>query len=500
MDFNALIGRTVKHKKFGDGCIIEIDNSYVSVDFNGTRKAFQINALETYFSYNDEETQELIRKVLDEKKAADRKNRLQLFFEGRGTNIPIDALYEYAAAAKNGEFDELFKKYPLSRHDVKRYVCRKLAEYCEKKGDDEHLFRFSKMGAEYPGPDGWERDYANRFGDDFCLLYLARCYKDGRGTEKDLPLAARCYFEVTDKRGIEEPIWIEQEPYCFSDTELEDLYGKLKAESDAGKNYPGLHYALARMTCEGLGTVYDSEKYKEYVEREMKNYAGRGNEDKTSGYKELMENYSHENVRYHPIVKEVNTGDLQAGDVVRLGKYDYRELLWYVIGIEDDSALLLSTCCLEPGLFLKNQEYNNYNKKFNKKYKDYLHSPIRKFTAGLADRIFSKVVRSGRRFDYTKDLIPDKNGDYVFLISMDDIKRYNPDENVLSPQISYVICDVEKWTGWFARERPMLPLWWTSTDGAEGYLMSIYGRGHIRQTKISHDEAGIRPAIRVKLN
>ncbi len=29
MDFNALIGRTVKHKKFGDGCIIEIDNSYV---------------------------------------------------------------------------------------------------------------------------------------------------------------------------------------------------------------------------------------------------------------------------------------------------------------------------------------------------------------------------------------------------------------------------------------------------------------------------------------
>ena len=70
MDVNTLIGRKVTHKAFGDGIIVDIDNVYVSVDINGNIKKFQIEALEQYFSFDDEGTRELVQKVLDEIKAA----------------------------------------------------------------------------------------------------------------------------------------------------------------------------------------------------------------------------------------------------------------------------------------------------------------------------------------------------------------------------------------------------------------------------------------------
>lgn len=70
MDIKNLIGRKVTHKSFGDGIIVDIDNAYVSVDFNGDIKKFQIEALGQYFRFDDEETRELIQKVLDEIKAA----------------------------------------------------------------------------------------------------------------------------------------------------------------------------------------------------------------------------------------------------------------------------------------------------------------------------------------------------------------------------------------------------------------------------------------------
>lgn len=70
MEVNALIGRKVTHKTFGDGTIVDIDNVYVSIDFNGTIKKFQIEALEKFFRLDDEETRELIQKIIEEIKAA----------------------------------------------------------------------------------------------------------------------------------------------------------------------------------------------------------------------------------------------------------------------------------------------------------------------------------------------------------------------------------------------------------------------------------------------
>ena len=35
-----LIGGKVKHKKFGEGVIVKVEDGYVSVDFNGVIKIF----------------------------------------------------------------------------------------------------------------------------------------------------------------------------------------------------------------------------------------------------------------------------------------------------------------------------------------------------------------------------------------------------------------------------------------------------------------------------
>lgn len=70
MNIKTLIGRKVTHKVFGEGIIVDIDNVYISVDFNGNIKKFQIEALGQFFRFDDEETRELIQKVLEEIKAA----------------------------------------------------------------------------------------------------------------------------------------------------------------------------------------------------------------------------------------------------------------------------------------------------------------------------------------------------------------------------------------------------------------------------------------------
>ena len=49
-----LIGGKVKHKKFGEGVIVKVEDGYVSVDFNGVIKDFLIETIETFFSFEDE--------------------------------------------------------------------------------------------------------------------------------------------------------------------------------------------------------------------------------------------------------------------------------------------------------------------------------------------------------------------------------------------------------------------------------------------------------------
>ena len=73
-----LIGGKVKHRKFGQGVIVEVRDRYVSVDFNGVIKIFLIETLETFFSFEDENVRNAAREAandIKEKKAISKDYR-----------------------------------------------------------------------------------------------------------------------------------------------------------------------------------------------------------------------------------------------------------------------------------------------------------------------------------------------------------------------------------------------------------------------------------------
>ena len=61
-----LIGGKVKHRKFGQGVIVEVRDRYVSVDFNGVIKIFLIETLETFFSFEDENVRNAAREAAND--------------------------------------------------------------------------------------------------------------------------------------------------------------------------------------------------------------------------------------------------------------------------------------------------------------------------------------------------------------------------------------------------------------------------------------------------
>ena len=61
-----LIGGKVKHRKFGQGVIVEVRDRYVSVDFNGVIKTFLIETLEIFFSFEDENVRNAAREAAND--------------------------------------------------------------------------------------------------------------------------------------------------------------------------------------------------------------------------------------------------------------------------------------------------------------------------------------------------------------------------------------------------------------------------------------------------
>ncbi len=486
---------------------------------------------------------------------------VEAYLNGEGTEPDIEVLYEYAVAAKNGEIEEtqenidrilrkvfrsainsgdfhgVFDKLPLwFPEDVVDYwyecdivMVSYLADYClEERDDEENFFRFSKIGAEIHPYGGSGVPFLLEFLScrDSCMLNLARCYKDGIGTEKDYPEAFYYYMSYhTD------PLMVKGVTDDLDDSELADLYWKLKDDADAGKNYPGLYYALAVMSKEGIGTSYNIKKYNEYAQKEMEN--NRCRTKKELKYYHLIVDYARAHIgdTIYPVVKDIHAADLKRGDVVRFGRYNHREILWYVVEIEDGAALLLSTDCLES-TYIANRRWLFEGPSGE----DFLHSKIRRFTSEMAYFIFKN--------DYTEGLIPDKNGDYVFLLGVDEIKRYKLLDRRLHShkqprfrvrnelqgralQRRIIRRDDRRHGKNERRARKMLLAgaraqavingygnsgveidpetgtapWWTSTDGeAPGSLVFLDTDGEFYEQNMKGEQPGIRPAIRVKLN
>lgn len=64
MRVKDLLGRKIEHKTLGVGTIVDIDGVYVTIDFNGDVKMFQIEALGKFFSCYDEDTNKLVQEIL----------------------------------------------------------------------------------------------------------------------------------------------------------------------------------------------------------------------------------------------------------------------------------------------------------------------------------------------------------------------------------------------------------------------------------------------------
>lgn len=69
MDFKVLIGFKVVHKSRGAGVIVDVNGTYVAIDFNGVIKTFQIETLDQFFRFDDEDTRALIQTAIEEIKA-----------------------------------------------------------------------------------------------------------------------------------------------------------------------------------------------------------------------------------------------------------------------------------------------------------------------------------------------------------------------------------------------------------------------------------------------
>lgn len=70
MDFKVLIGRKVVHKSLGAGVIVDVKGVNVAIDFNGVIRNFQIEIMDQFFRFDDEDTRKLIQSAIDEIKAA----------------------------------------------------------------------------------------------------------------------------------------------------------------------------------------------------------------------------------------------------------------------------------------------------------------------------------------------------------------------------------------------------------------------------------------------
>ena len=69
MDFKGLIDCKVVHKSLGAGVIVDVNGTYVDIDFNGGIKKFQIETLDQFFRFDDEDARALIQTAIEEIKA-----------------------------------------------------------------------------------------------------------------------------------------------------------------------------------------------------------------------------------------------------------------------------------------------------------------------------------------------------------------------------------------------------------------------------------------------
>ena len=81
-----LIGSKVKHAKFGVGVVSQIEDEFVSVDFNGVVKEFQLQSFTQFFTFENEDVYEFVSNLIQTEK--EKKDQEQKDEESKRIKMP----------------------------------------------------------------------------------------------------------------------------------------------------------------------------------------------------------------------------------------------------------------------------------------------------------------------------------------------------------------------------------------------------------------------------
>ena len=283
------------------------------------------------------------------------KKRIDFIFE----TILYNGLYDK-------DTDTLFKTYPILLEYVDNVLdaldlsqLEALSSYYYSKKDYKNYYNVCIFGANYRprGLLGGFKLVNALIKIDSFKAHLAFCLIYGTGTEPKYAEAFRIFLNyridhLVYKNGAD----------IFTDEDLTYLYSKIKEDYEDGKRYPGLFYSLAVMNREGIGTNYSPEGYKKYLELGLQEFEGK-DEEKMSDieytyyelFNEYRKNWMIDKYGYGVVINDLcDIDNIQVGKFIELGKYNHRSILWKVLDIKNDKALLLSSHILENFYPIKN--------------------------------------------------------------------------------------------------------------------------------------------------
>lgn len=295
--------------------------------------------------------------------------------------LDCDLLYEYLNRVENKEIDEdddfynfaykvilynslneigpvdTFELYPKTLKYVEEMLDEftprmllDLSSYYEEQKDYDNYFKCLEKGAHsvIRGATGGFGLVDTLINIDYCRFYLAQCFMEGIGTEKDYIEAFNLlYFVMRDhllQKHMADPIT----------DEFLKLYQYLQDDFKNGKNYPGLDFVLGIMSADGLGPTISMADLNEFM------YLGGIYQANYFQKNKYFIDYIDQSLYYiniKPITKK-----LKKGDFVEYNRYNHRLIVWKVLDIKDDKALLISRDVLESTYIAERRGIDNcYN-------------------------------------------------------------------------------------------------------------------------------------------
>ncbi|MCR4662085.1 MAG: hypothetical protein K5765_08845 [Clostridia bacterium] len=367
---------------------------------------------------------------------------------------------------ENMEFSEIFELYPkllnhvddILRADLPLYQIVDLSYYFSDIEDYTNYFKCVNEGSNYElqGMMGGPMLVAALNNIDICRLGLAKCYMDGLGTEKDYVKAFMLLYNIGTDHLV-----LKHYGNPITD-EFDVLYKYMQKDFRDGKNYPGLGFCLGLMSIEGIGNhtlVSDYEGFMEWEEYHHPEFYN--NHANLLNYVDNLDHVDY-SILYNTFIPPIPK-DIKINDYVEYKKYNNRSVIWKVLDVKDDKALLISI--------------------------DVLESPEIAAEHSGSDDGYNSFV--SEMFEFYENDINDGN---AFILTKDEVEKYMKDPESRKCGVRYQ-ASINGYDN-----SGCTSAWFTSTkyDDNDNYYF-VDEEGEIDNDNIVRNYIGIRPAIWIKL-